>query len=121
MGTEIDDFVRAYLECALWSSTDGECNPLDDEYSIDDCSPEFVTEAIKDCQNFRELCIQEIGKNAFDGWDDEQAGHDFWLTHNRHGTGFWDRGLANGDKLTKWAHTFGSVDLYVHEGKVHSQ
>jgi hypothetical protein len=30
----------------------------------------------------------------------EQAGIDFWLTRNRHGAGYWDRGLGiTGDKL----------------------
>jgi hypothetical protein len=34
-------------------------------------------------------------------------------TRNRHGAGFWDRGLGiAGDKLTQWARTFGSSDLY---------
>ena len=31
-----------------------------------------------------------------------QAGHDYWLTRNGHGAGFWDRGLGEiGDVLTK--------------------
>ena len=54
------------------------------------------------------------------GFDARTAGFDFWLTRARHGAGFWDRGLgAVGDKLTKAAHVYGSVDLYAHEGKVH--
>jgi hypothetical protein len=43
-----------------------------------------------------------------------QIGHDFWLTRNRHGAGFWDRGLGDlGDKLTAAAHTYGESNLYV--------
>ena len=44
----------------------------------------------------------------------EQFAHDFWLTRNGHGSGFWDRGLGKlGDQLTEHSKTFGSCDLYV--------
>lgn len=44
-----------------------------------------------------------------------QIGHDFILSRNGHGTGFWDRGLGEvGESLTKWAQTFGSLEsLYI--------
>ena len=40
--------------------------------------------------------------------DDEQNGHDFWLTRRRHGAGFWDRGYGDsvGEILTKIAQMF---------------
>lgn len=37
------------------------------------------------CANFFEAYKKEIGEAV------EQAGHDFWLTRQGHGTGFWDR------------------------------
>ena len=48
--------------------------------------------------------------------------HDFWLTGNRHGAGFWDRGYgADGDTLTEAAHGYGDVDLYVgDDGQIHA-
>lgn len=43
-----------------------------------------------------------------------QVGHDFWLTRNGHGAGFWDRGLgALGDELTKRCKPYGEASLYV--------
>ena len=46
-----------------------------------------------------------------------QAGHDFWLTRNGHGPGFWDRpeiyGEEKAQELSALAETFGVVDLYV--------
>jgi hypothetical protein len=52
--------------------------------------------------------------DASDNWTAEQAGHDFWLTRNRHGAGFWDRGHgAEGADLTQHAKSFGDCDLYV--------
>ena len=50
------------------------------------------------------------------------AMHDFVLTRNRHGAGFWDRGLLNGlgDKLTQAAQAFGEMHIYVgDDGLVH--
>lgn len=52
----------------------------------------------------------------------EQIGHDFWLTRNHHGAGFWDRGLSNGRGkiLTDIAHSFGELILYVgDDGQIH--
>ena len=50
----------------------------------------------------------------------EALGHDFWLTRNGHGAGFWDRGLGElGDRLTGLAKPYGTVDLYItDDGKV---
>jgi hypothetical protein len=43
-----------------------------------------------------------------------QAGHDFWLTRNGHGAGFWDRGLGEvGRRLTDACKPYGSAYLYV--------
>ena len=109
----LDAFFRAYLECALWASTDsdkdGNCEPLDDNYSVDDISKETKEQMFADCEDF-------FSSNAadLDGIDAGQAGHDFWLTRNGHGAGFWDRGYGVlGDRLTKAAKVYGSFDLYV--------
>lgn len=125
MDLELDDFTAAYLECALWSShawgEDGEdLGNLDDEYGIYDFAPEALAQAVKECRDFRDLCLKEIGPDCFAEWSDEQAGHDFWLTRNGHGAGFWDRGLKHGDELSKWAKSFGSCDLMAYDGKVYS-
>jgi hypothetical protein len=39
--------------------------------------------------------------------------HDIWLTRNRHGAGFWDRGHGEADQmLTHCAHLLGERDVY---------
>lgn len=44
----------------------------------------------------------------------EQVGHDFYLTRNCHGAGFWDRGNGKmGDELTELAHPYGGFELYL--------
>ena len=54
--------------------------------------------------------------------DMEQVAHDFWLTRNRHGAGFWDGDYEEeaGKKLTEIAHSFGEVHPYVgDDGKIY--
>jgi hypothetical protein len=113
------EFVRAYLECALWASTDIDTQePLDDTHSVEDIAPRAFREAVTDCRDFidgnRDALDQTEGSA-------EQHGHDFWLTRNRHGAGFWDRGYGKlGDELTKDAHAYGGCDLYVgDDGKIY--
>ena len=46
---------------------------------------------------------------------DGHIAHDFWLTRNRHGAGFWDGDYPEPEatQLTDLAHTFGECHLYV--------
>ena len=52
-----------------------------------------------------------------DNYTWEHIGHDFWLTSQGHGAGFWDRGLGDvGDTLTDSADGYGDmVGLYLDE------
>ncbi len=107
--------LEHYLNCALWSSTDDNDNPLDENYDIDDIDQSAKDESLEDINGFL-----DIAGTLLDGQTDEQIGHDFWLTRNGHGAGFWDRGLEHGDELTKLCEPFGSVDLYAgDDGKLH--
>ena len=50
----------------------------------------------------------------------EQAGADFWLSRNKHGTGFWDRDSLYyteqvRDRLQRKAEQFGEIDVYYEE------
>lgn len=51
----------------------------------------------------------------------EHIGHDFWLTSQEHGAGFWDRGLDEaGDTLTDSVSGYeGIVDLYLNDDGTH--
>ena len=63
-------------------------------------------------ENYGTIC-QALGDNYT--W--EHAGHDFWLTSQGHGAGFWDRGLGEvGDILTDSADGYSDmVGLYLDE------
>ncbi len=123
-GIQLDAFTLAYVECALWSSTDNADDtggePLDRNYCPRDIAPETMQVMAGDCADFQSSFAELLGKS---GLSSEQAGHDFWLTRNRHGAGFWDRGLGKvGDELTEMAHPYGSFDLYVgDDGKIYGQ
>lgn len=118
----MDAFLRGYLECALWSSTDNADEsggaPLDENYGIDDFAPEALEAAKADCEAFQEANADDLEAT---GADDDQNGHDFWLTRNRHGAGFWDRGYGEvGERLSEAARVYGGVCLYAgDDGKVY--
>lgn len=108
------DLYRQYVETALWSSTDindenGDGEPLDENFSLDDLAETTLIAVIEDCDNFYALIFEEGIEIEHDLG---QFGYDFWLTRNGHGAGFWDGDWKEGDALTKWAKTFGSVDWY---------
>lgn len=109
----LDMFTQAYIEAMFWLATDtdddGETieNP---ERDVSMLAPETLARIVEDCADFQKCnAIQLLAAG-----DDAQNGHDFWLTRNRHGAGFWDRGHPEdiGMHLTRDAHVYGSVDLY---------
>ena len=108
LGT-LDDFTRAYLEAAEWCGLYG----AEQEEALDlAASPKWdrrsITLAREDCDDFRAL----VG-DLLAGIDEAQAGMDFWLTRNRHGAGFWDRGLGGaGEQLTELAHGYGEAHAW---------
>jgi hypothetical protein len=114
-----DKMLRAYVECALWSSTDDDERPLDERYDVRDIAPETLASMVTDVQAF-----YIANDDAIDG-NHEQAGHDLWLTRNGHGVGFWARpdvyGDENARKLTDAAHAMGERNLYVgDDGRIYS-
>lgn len=115
------DFVDGYIACALWSSTDDADAPLDPTYGAEDIAPDSLDEMAADCRAFYETNRADIIRTRDFGRDDAACGHDFWLTRNGHGAGFWDRGMgAVGDRLTASAKAYGGATLYIGDnGRLH--
>ena len=107
---KMTSFLEQYLVTALWSSIDEKDNPFDDNYSISDFSEKALKQADKDC----DLFIEKAG-DLLNGFDDTDIAHDFWLTRQRHGAGFWDGDYPDeiGDKLTEIANDFRELYIYV--------
>lgn len=107
--------LRAYIVCALWSSMDNTDDnggeSMDVNYTEDDIHHDTVADMREDIEAFTQSAQALLARA---GLSDSQIGHDFWLTRNGHGAGFWDRGLGEvGELLTDMCKPFGSVDLCV--------
>lgn len=106
----LDNFTMAYLTAAFWTNEEELSNK-----KIADINKEDLLKVKKDCEIFQEdnkksllVCYQKSN------YSEASAGHDFWLTRNGHGVGFWDRGLGNeGDKLSEASTISGQSDIYL--------
>jgi hypothetical protein len=94
-------FVRGYIEAMFFTDTnygDGEEGEgIDEAASVADLAPESLADIIADCEAFEDAASPWLEFACeFRGYDEEQAGRDFWYTRNGHGTGFWDRRQLDG-------------------------
>lgn len=116
---DINTVLAHYIAAALWSSTDDNDEPMDSSYDVDDIHPDTLAQMREDVEAF----VNSVDEAGWDvsWWNAEQFGHDFWLTRNGHGAGFWDRGQGKvGDDLTALAKPFGEFCLYVGDDeKIH--
>lgn len=110
-----EPFVAGYIACALWcGGDDGEF----DGCAVSDIAEPSLRDMIETCVDFQSSNAESLvraylaGKRF--GYSANQAGKDLWLTRNRHGAGFWDRGLGDvGEELSEMAKPYGGADLYL--------
>jgi hypothetical protein len=132
-------FTQHYAMTTLWANgrvqpgenDDAYDTPIDPNWWLDGSDDEWAVSAFapEDQASIREDCAAFIRDNLLDlaqlppsygshpdaGSNAAAAGHDFALTRNRHGAGFWDRGLGDlGDRLTKAAHAYGESTAWCH-------
>ena len=119
----LDGFIDGYMDALAWSGTvsvpedhpqfDEGCDPTADR--IDEpFAPSFLAQCRADCIDFLSDEVMAILEANDEVWDPGRAGHDFWLTRNGHGCGYWDRGAGDaGETLSAAARVYGSVDLYL--------
>lgn len=128
---KLDAFTRGYMECALWSSLADNGDPLDADHTIEDLAPETVATMIADCAKFQaenralldaEYAAWEETREIRKRLDDSFAGHDFWLTRNGHGAGFWDGDWpVSGEALDKACKAYGEVNFYTgDDGRIYA-
>lgn len=123
---QIEDFIDGYIEAMLWAGLDwgpveaGEDNPipLDENYGPDDLTVEATIAIRAKCRDFCESHRADLdlyGESRTFG----EAGHDFYLTRNGHGVGFWDRGLGElGERLTQASQSYRETAEFILDGKV---
>jgi hypothetical protein len=110
---KLDAFTQAYVEALFWAECHSD-NPELDDATFAELAPDTLKEIVDDCADFQ-ACNAALLRLAYEtsSYDETRAGHDFWLTRNGHGAGFWDRGLGEvGDQLSKVTEPYGSRDVY---------
>lgn len=114
---ELDTFTRQYVESLIWSApTDDDGNELDSKESA---SWENFDESAK--KTIIEECAKFQTENAKDiKGREKDAGHDFAMTRNGHGVGFWDGDWPKdvGERLTEASKRFGEQMLYDENEKI---
>lgn len=127
---QIEEVWKGYVQGMLWANAQCVVEDCADREAGGDCehtngaNGRFEVEDVKntgeartDVENmvlenladFREY-LELRAVDANDGSVASHFGHDFALTRNGHGAGFWDRGLGElGDRLSKAADVYGSA------------
>ena len=122
-----DDFMRGYVEAMLWANMfverpgEEDCEPDDVRYWYQspgrwwEDSPVDLTDAGAFWEAFGYVLLSlDYGKRGEHWSSVELAGHDFALTRNGHGTGFWDRGMGEmGDMLTEECKPYGAHHVII--------
>lgn len=100
---ELDKFTVSYIETALWAEGYGL------EYDEDWIDENDLKEIISDCKDFQEQAHELIEGHEI------QASHDFYLTRNGHGSGFWDGDWPeeDGEKLTEISKSYGAHQAFL--------
>ena len=127
-----EDLRLSYVETTLWANTyaqngDGEIRMLSEttlDGLVDICDVETMLPTYADdVETFYSECWDSVAEkygedsDEFEAFQDitaESFAHDFALTRNRHGAGFWDRGYGElGDFLSDLARIWGEASLEV--------
>ena len=133
-GANIESMVDGYLEAQLGlgldidrQDEDGNNPTFDENYDRDDIAVEYVDAVREELSGVVaehplavRMYLAQRRYNRADGSVSAHFGHDFYLTREGHGTGFWDRGLGElGEYLTKIAKTYGEAAyLWDRDGKL---
>jgi hypothetical protein len=115
----IADFVNSYLATAAWVTCDSGENT--------EFTKQSKVNAKEDCLKFIDLVVKEFGEDkgiqllTIPGNDlTYLAPHDFFLTRNGHGSGFWDKENIYGDSeaaiLTNISKQMGEHYVYHERG-----
>ncbi len=111
--------IEHYLETALWSSTDDNDMPLDKLYGVKDFHEDSVSQAKKQLILFFNAAHENLFAGETGSLKDidslERLANRFWLTRNRHGTGFFDSDYFKPIRkiLTDLAHAYGECSVYL--------
>jgi hypothetical protein len=120
----MNEFIDSFFETLFWSETIETSDVDHEHYDVSfrdagfgeaNMSQEQRAALIAECEAFFNAHSHQFEKGH------ASAGHDFCLTRNHHGAGFWDGDYAtHGDTLTDAANKYAEVNLYLgDDGLVH--
>lgn len=110
---DIDTIVEHYLIAEVWAAVIylDENTPVEADTIDAPIHDDTVAAARADVLGFLDADVREICERH--NIDDEQIGHDFSLTRNHHGAGFWDRGHGHdGQILTEKCRPYGETNWW---------
>lgn len=91
-----------------------------ESFTKEDIDPNSLIQAYLDIKTFLINAGSTAISEVLEENDRFSLGMDFWLTRNRHGSGFFDRNYENEDELTTAAQNLKEVDLYIgDDNKLH--
>ena len=144
MHQHVKEFIDAYAESVVWTSLvlddegegwyidqlpeasrEGYINEIITHEDVEDVTHRIKTHpgVIQDCERFIAGNYDTLKALIEDGSCPDWAshGHDFHLTRDHHGAGFWDRGYGEaGDLLTERAEEYGenSHEFWVEDNTI---
>lgn len=116
----LDQFVSEYIVTLIWQAPEDDNGDNLDAYTIDDMDTGDCKRIRDDCERFLAIAMLPL-QNTPDSYTMAQAAHDYALTRNGHGVGFWDRGLGDiGEQLSSICDDMGEMDIYLgDDGKLY--
>lgn len=129
----LDEFTRGYVEALLWAESanlpgadeQDDSSFSDNGLGWNDFSDEAQAKIIADCEAFQAENAADLAAGPLKVTNCtpmEYAGHDFWLTRQHHGCGYWDGDWPKdvGERLTKAANDVRGLYPYVgSNGKIY--
>ena len=102
------EFLTAYVEALFFTEVTPDSDEEMKEKDAEDVSFSLARQLIHDCAIFEAAHDREID-SAY-----ASAGHDFWLTRNGHGAGFWDGDWPKeeGERMDATSKSFGECEIY---------
>lgn len=109
------DFLRGYIECALWTDVPVAPAPQMREVPLSTLTA-LARPALWFLRRFEPSLtasskLQRARVHGIQPPTWAELGHMLWLTRNGHGSGFWSEGVALGTHLSNMARVMGEAHL----------
>ena len=116
--TNLETFIAGYVEAMLWANAYTENDETGEMENAEDAHHFEANRALVETEDATAFysdnleTLTEVHETYAQAWD--YMGHDFALTRNGHGAGFWDRGHgALGETLSEAARVYGEASVYI--------